>query len=428
MKCFRLGIGGSPKRDFRFGLVSNGKREGIDMTAPLEGYRVLDLTDEKGANCVMSMAELGADVIKVEHPQGSAMRFLPPFAGDIPHPDRSLWFAYYNTDTRSITLNLETEEGRELFKALCVRCDVIVESFSQEEVARYGLDFDSLQKLNSKIILTSITGFGRDGLRLAYKAPDLVCFAMGGPMYPSGERHRAPCVAPGHLAYGVAGAWAAAGTILALYARALFGVGQHVEVSGQEAAAMITDSAITRYSYEGAIVPREGNTYPWITPGDLYPCTDGWVRIVAGQVVHWRRLIAWMGNPELLNDPSWENRDKRNRNKSLVDGVISDFTCRFSRAELFVQGQKLGVPVTPVNTPGEYMQSETALSRNFYVYLDHAILGKHPYAGPPYKLSLTPARKERPAPLLAQHNEEIYCDELGLTREDLCGMRARRVI
>ena len=135
-----------------------------------------------------------------------------------------------------------------------------------------------------------------------------------------------------------------------------------------------------------------------------------------------------MGNPEMLNDPSWENRDKRNQNKLLVDGVISDFTRRFTRAELFVEGQKLGVPVTPVNTPREYMKSETAQSRNFFVDIEHPILGQHPYAGPPYKLSVTPARKERPAPLLAQHNEEIYCGELGFTREDLCGMRARRVI
>lgn len=398
------------------------------MTAPLEGYRVLDLADEKGAQCVKTLAELGADVIKVEHPQGDPMRFLSPFAGDVPHPERSLWFAYYNTDKRGITLNLETEEGRELLKHLCVRCDVVVECFSLEKLAQYGFAFESLKEINSKIILTSITGFGQAGPRSAYKAPDLVCFAMGGPMYPSGERNQAPCVAPGNLAYGVAGAWAAAGTILALYSRAASGVGQHVDVSGQEAAAMITDSAITRYSYEGSIVPREGNTYPWITPGDLYPCKDGWVRIVAGQVVHWRRLIAWMGNPELLNDTSWENRDKRNQSKPLVDRMISDFTRKFTRAELFAEGQKLGVPVTPVNAPGEYMKSETAKSRNFFVYLEHPFLGRHPYARPPYKLSVTPARKERPAPLLGQHNEEIYCGELGFTREDLCGMRARRVI
>lgn len=398
------------------------------MTAPLEGYRVLDLADEKGAHCVKTLAELGADVIKVEPPQGDPLRFLPPFAGDVPHPERSLWFAYYNTDKRGITLNLETEEGRELFKRLLARCDVVVESFSPGKLGQAGLDFESLQRVNPGIILTSITGFGQNGPRSAYMAPDLVCFAMGGPMYPSGERGEAPCVAPGNLAYGIAGAWAAAGTILALYSRAATGVGQHVDVSAQEAAAMITDSAVTRYSYEGSIVPREGNTYPWITPGDLYPCKDGWVRIVAGQVVHWRRLIAWMEGPEPLNDPSWENRDRRNQNKPLVDGMISDFTRKFSRAELFAEGQKLGVPVTPVNTPGEYMKSETAQSRNFFVGVEHPVLGRHPYAAPPYKLSATPARKERPAPLLGQHNEEIYCGELGLTREDLCGMRARRVI
>ncbi|HEY7558301.1 MAG TPA: CoA transferase [Candidatus Binatia bacterium] len=398
------------------------------MTTPLEGYRVLDLADEKGAQCVKTLAELGADVIKVETPMGDPMRFLPPFAGHVPHPDRSLWFAYYNTDKRSITLDLESEEGRELFKSLSSRCDVVVESFLPGKLAQQGLDFESLQSINPKIILTSITGFGQHGPRSAYKAPDLVCFAMGGPMYPSGEQGEAPCVAPGNLAYGVAGAWAAAGTILALYSRASTGVGQHVDVSGQEAAAMITDSEITRYSYEGSIITREGSTYPWITPGDLYPCKDGWVRVVAGQVVHWRRLVAWMGSPEPLNDPSWENREKRNQNRPLVDSMVSEFTRRFARAELFAEGQKLGVPVTAVNTPGEYMKSEAAQGRNFFIDVEHPIFGRYPYAGPPYKLSATPARKERPAPLLGQHNEEIYCGELGLTREELCGMRARRVI
>jgi crotonobetainyl-CoA:carnitine CoA-transferase CaiB-like acyl-CoA transferase len=135
-----------------------------------------------------------------------------------------------------------------------------------------------------------------------------------------------------------------------------------------------------------------------------------------------------MGSPEPLNDPSWENREKRNQNRPLVDSMVSEFTRRFARAELFAEGQKLGVPVTAVNTPGEYMKSEAAQGRNFFIDVEHPIFGRYPYAGPPYKLSATPARKERPAPLLGQHNEEIYCGELGLTREELCGMRARRVI
>ena len=398
------------------------------MVTPLDGYRVLDLSDIRGAHCAKTLAELGADVIKIEPVEGDSTRLLPPFSEDLPHPERSLWFAYYNTDKRGITLNLESAEGREIFKTLCSSCDVIVENLAPGKMGEYGFDFASLQKIDPKIILTSITGFGQDGPRSTYKAPDIVCFAMGGPMYPSGEPGQAPCVAPGYLAYGIAGAWAAAGTILALYSRASTGVGQHIDVSAQEAAAMITDSGITRYAYEGAIISREGSTYPWITPGDLYPCKDGWVRIVAGQTVHWRRLVEWMGKPEPLGDPSWENRDKRNQSKLLVDGIVADFTGRFTRGELFAGGQKLGVPVTPVNTPGEYMKSDTAQSRNFFIEIEHPILGRHPYAGPPYKLSATPARKARPAPLLGQHNEEIYCGELGLTREELCGMRVRRVI
>ena len=127
---------------------------------PLGGYRILDLSDIKGAHCVKTLAELGADVIKVEPPSGDSTRFLPPFGGDIPHPDRSLWFAYYNTDKRGITLNLDTKEGQELLKRLCVDFDVVVESFTPGELALKGLDYECLRKINPKIILTSITGFG----------------------------------------------------------------------------------------------------------------------------------------------------------------------------------------------------------------------------------------------------------------------------
>lgn len=247
-------------------------------------------------------------------------------------------------------------------------------------------------------------------------------------MYTSGEANREPCVAPGHLAYGVAGGWAAAGTILALYHRAATGEGQHIDVSAQEAAATITDSALTRLSCEGSVASRQGNTYLSVTPGDLYPCKDGWVRIVAGQIVHWRRLVAWMGQPKPFDTPQWESRELRNKNKALVDQVVSDFTSRFTREELFIEGQRLGVPVSPVNTPLEYMKSAGAEAREFFVEVEHPTLGRHVYARPPYKLTETPARTPRPAPLLGQHNEEIYGAELGLSRTDVAVLRADGVI
>jgi len=398
------------------------------VTAPLEGYRVLDLADEKGAQCTKTLAELGADVVKVEPLAGDPMRRMPPFSRDIPHPERSLFFAYYNTNKRSITLNIESAAGRDLFKQLVGRFDVIVESFFPGTLDRLGLDYSSLREVNKKLILTSITGFGQTGPHSRYKGSDLIAFAMGGPMFTSGEANKDPCVAPGNLAYGVAGAWAAAGTIIALYHRAVTGEGQHIDVSAQEAAATITDSGLTRFSCEGSVASRQGNTYLTVTPGDLYPCKDGWVRIVAGQIVHWRRLIAWMGHPKPFDTPEWENREMRNKNKELVDQVVAEFTSRFSREEIFSEGQRLGVPISPVNNPLEYMESATARARDFFVAVEHPRLGGYQYARPPYKLTETPARDPLPAPLLGQHNKEIYCDELGLSRDELCVLRAEGVI
>ena len=398
------------------------------MTAPLEGYRILDLADEKSAQCTKTLAELGADVGKVEPLAGDPMRRMPPFSRDIPHTEGSLVFAYYNTSKRSITLNVESTAGRDLLKQLAGRFDVIVESFSPGTLAQLGLDYNSLRELNRKLILTSITAFGQAGPHSGYKGSDLIALAMGGPMFTSGEANKEPCAAPGNLAYGIAGAWAAAGTIIALYHRAVSGEGQHIDVSAQEAAATITDSALTRFSCEGSVPSRQGNTYLSVTPGDLYPCKDGWVRIVAGQIVHWRRLVAWMGHPKPLDAPEWENRDVRNKNKAFVDQLVSEFTSRFTREEIFIEGQRLGVPITPVNTPREYMESAEATARDFFVAVEHPILGCHRYARPPYKLTETPARDPLPAPLLGQHNEQIYCGELGLSRDDLCVLRAEGVI
>lgn len=382
-------------------------REGAAVTSPLAGYRILDLADEKGAACVKLLADLGADVVKVEPPDGDPARRRPPFAHDRPHPEGSLHFAYYNTNKRSITLDLGSPEGRALFLDMVQAFDVVIESFRPGTLARLGVSYERLSEANPGIVLTSVTGFGQSGPRAHFNAPDIVAFAMGGPMYASGEPDERPCTAPGELAYGVAGAWACAGTIIALMHRAESGVGQHVDVSAQEAAAMLTDSAITRLSYEGVGLAREGNSYLRVTPGNLYPCKDGWVRIVSGQPVHWHRLIAWIGNPEPLNDPSWVSREKRDRNRDFVDARIGAYTSRYTRAELFAAGQRAGVPVTPVNTPRDFMLSDVARAREFFVEVDHPGLGRHPYAMPPFKFSATPVAAPAPAPRVGQHNADI---------------------
>ena len=396
------------------------------MTGPLEGYRVLDLADEKGAACAKMLADLGADVVKVEPFEGDATRRVPPFVGDSPHPEGSLQFAYYNTNKRAITLDLESPEGQDALRLLIQRFDVVIESFIPGTLARLGLDYERLSKENPGIILTSITGFGQFGPYAHYQAPDIVCFAMGGPLYVSGDPDGRPCTAPGNLAYGVAGAWAAAGTIIALYHRATSNQGQHVDVSGQEAAAMITDSALSRFFYEGVGLKREGNSYLRVTPGNLYPCKDGWVRIVSGQPVHWHRLIAWLDNPKPLDDPSWVARDQRNRNREFVDAKIGEYTSRYTRAELFQSGQRVGVPITPVNTPRDYLGSEFAKAREFFKDVEHPHLGRQPYAMPPFKFSETPVQPPAPAPSLGQHNVDIYGGELGLSEEERARLTRRQ--
>lgn len=395
---------------------------------PLPPYRVLDLTDGKGHYCTKLLADLGADVVVVEPPGGSPTRRIPPFKGNAPHQERSLYFAYYNTNKRSVTLDLTSGDGRELFLKLAKGADVLVETFPPGFLKEIGLDYPKLKEAKPSLILCSITPFGQSGPYRDYKGPDIVGFAMGGAMYVSGEADGPPCVAPGELAYGVASTYAAMGILIALYHRSLTGQGQQIDVSVQEAVAMITDSTLTRLSYEGYAMPRQGNTYLWITPGNLYRCKDGYVRIVGGQPIHWRMVLDWMGGPEVLREPLWLDRNNRNQSREFIDSSIEEFTRDRTREELFRDGQRHRVPVTPLYNPGEFVESDLAEARGFFVEVDHPEIGSASYPLPPYKLSETPLGIGRPAPLLGEHNEEVYCGELGLSREDLMVLRQAGVI
>ncbi|HLY65286.1 MAG TPA: CoA transferase, partial [Chloroflexota bacterium] len=206
------------------------------MSAALEGIRILDLADEKGLPCTKFLADLGADVIKIEQPGGDVTRARAPFAGDVAHPERSLYFLHYNANKRGITLDLDTRDGQALFKELARKADVIVETFAPGTMANWGLDYKALSGLNPKIILTSITPFGQTGPWRDYKGGELIGFSMSGLMALSGEPGGPPCLAPGETACGLASMHAALATEIALYHRNRTSQGQHIDVSLAEAA------------------------------------------------------------------------------------------------------------------------------------------------------------------------------------------------
>jgi len=393
----------------------------------LAGYRVLDLADERGAYCTRTLADLGADVVKVEPPGGCSSRHRPPFAHDEPSPETSLVHLYYNTGKRSITLDLDTPSGQELFRALVRTADVLVETLPPGTMERRGLGYAALAEVNPGLVYTALTGFGQDGPRRDYQCPESVLFALSGGLYASGEPGAEPCPPPGLFAWGIAASFATVATLGALFARGASGRGQYCDVSAQECATLIADSQIPKYARTGEVQGREGNAYRTITPGGLYPCRDGYVRIVAGQLRHWRALVRWMGSPALIAEPEWEDRLLRNRERAFVDGLVAQFTARYTRAELFEQGQAAGVPVSPVNTPAEYVESAHAAARGYFATVEHPLLGALRLPGVPYHLDGAPLAPRGPAPLLGQHNAAIY-GELGLAADDLAALSAAGVI
>lgn len=392
--------------------------------APLDGVRILDLADESGLQCTKLLADLGADVVKVEPPAGDAARRRPPFADDRPGPDRGLFFLHYYANKRSITLDLQTADGRALFRRLAERADVVVETFAPGYLAGLGLGFDDLRRLNNRLVLTSLTPFGQEGPHSGYRASELTSFAMGGLMALSGEPGRAPSVAPGDLAHGMAGAYAAYGTLVAYYHRLLTGQGQRLDVSIHECSAHIAGYAIPTYSARHEKAARMTRAKRFFELHDVYPCQDGHVRFFVLPRDHWLGFREWIGSPPELMDPVFEDQQMRRENSDLIDPRVTDFAQGRTKEELFHEGQRRHLAVTPVYRPEEYAQSSQIRARGFFVEVEHPEVGRYQEVGPLHKLGRTPGRVRRPPPRIGQHNHEIYCQELGLAREELMALRA----
>ena len=281
-------------------------------TAPaaLDDIRVLDLAGEIGQYCTKLLADLGADVIKIEPPGGDPVRRLPPFLSDEDGADKSLYWLNLNTNKRSMTLDLENPEDRTTFEKLVATADVVVETYQPGYLDSLGLGYEGLSKLKPDIILTSITGFGQTGPHAKYKAPDIVGVAMGGIMWLAGDPQDPPNVPPWKQGYISASIHAAGGTLTALYHRDVTGEGQHVDVSMQESLSIAQETAMQTWDMIEAL--RTRNAHRGIIPIDVpgigpYECRDGWVFGYVGSPAGatWGDLLAWMieeGKAEDLAD------------------------------------------------------------------------------------------------------------------------------
>ncbi len=397
------------------------------MKSALSGLRVLDLADEKGAFCSKLLGCMGADVIKVERPGGDPSRYRHPYLEGSPHPERSLAFWHLNASKRGITLNIESPQGREILGRLLKTADVMVETFPQGYAEKLGLSWAHLSKINPRLILASITAFGRSGPRKDFRADDLVASALGGGMFVSGELGSPPLKPYGQQSYHLASLFAAIGILLALRYRRFSGRGQHVDISLQESVAAAIEHVGVRYHFEGVVARRRGGL-TWNNAFRIFPCRDGYLTLSLFR--YWETLVEWLkseGMAQDLDEEKWLSDKTRRSHLSHIINVLEQWTRNNSADELFKKGQLMGFPWGKVCSPREVIASPQLEERRFFTSVIHPELGRSiTYCGAPYKLTKSAWRIFK-APLIGEHNAEVYA-ELGFTQEELDNLARMGVI
>lgn len=395
----------------------------------LSSYRFIDLTDEKGALCSRLLAGMGAEVIRIEPPGGDRTRKLGPFLGDVPHPERSLFFWQHNASKRSITLNLEEEAGRTLFLRLVDKADGVVESLEPGYLEGLGLGYTALSARQPDLVMTSITPFGQSGPRRSYKASELVLAALGGQVYLNGEPDTPPLKPFGFQAYHLASLYATAGTLLALRHRHASGVGQYIDVSIQECVAASLDHTLVRYFYEDIVAKRQGSQH-WSRGFRLFPCRDGYILLSLSQ--DWEVLMEWLdseGMAQDLKEDKWKERQARLDGLSHIVDVLERWTLSHTTAELVEKGQLMRFPWAKAVTAAELMDNPQLRARAFLIEVEHPELGvSYEYPGVAYKLEHDKPPPPRRAPFMGEDNVAIYCGELGMAEAEMADLMSRGVI
>ncbi|HEY55704.1 MAG TPA: CoA transferase [Dehalococcoidia bacterium] len=367
----------------------------------LSGYRVLDLTDDKGRLCPRYLADMGAEVIRIEE------------------PGKDSGFHWQDLGKRSITLNIELEPGREILKRLVKTADVLVESHPPGYLEALGLGYSLLSKINPRLVVASVTGFGQSGPYRDYKSSDIVASALGGQLYLSGEPDWPPLKPFGDQSYYLASILAAIGVLLALLRRHTSGRGQHVDVSLQECVAAALDHALVRYFYQGEVAKRQGGLH-WNNAFNVFPAKDGYVLL--SLFYQWHTLVEWLdseGMAEDLTDEKWRDRDYRLQHIDHVIDVLGRWAKSHDVAGLVVKGQSMRFPWAEVASIPGLLASPQLEERGFWVEVEDSDKGKkYRFPGAPCSLSRSPWKVGNKAPGTGEHNREIY-QELGLSEKEV---------
>ena len=412
----------------------------------LSPYRVLDLTTERGLLCGQILGDLGADVIKVEPPGGSPARRLAPFFEDSVDPNRSLYWWAYNRNKRSITLNLETAEGRELLFRLAARARFLIESHNPGYLRDLGLGYEALAARSPELIYVSITPFGQFGPKASYADGDLIILAAGGPLMLYGDEDRPPIRLSVPQAYLHACGDAAAGALVANHGCNRSGAGQHVDVAAQQSVTITTQANNLAYRLEADEAQRMagGARVGALRVPLVWRAKDGYVTLTflfGRQLgVFAQRLINHLYETGICDaatrDKDWigygallASGEEPIAEYERVLGLIAKFLATRTKAELFKLSLERGFLIAPIATVDEVLESPQLKSRDYWRTLKHPELRRSfPYPGPDAKFSATPISYRRRPPLVGEHNQEIYGGELGLSGEKIHDLQQRGII
>ena len=397
------------------------------MPAPLEGVRIVDLTQvQAGPSCTQLFAFLGADVIKIEEPGvGDRTRREMAIKDDVD----SFYFIVFNANKRSLTLNLKTEAGREIFLKIVQKSDIVMENYGPGQMERFGLNYDTLKTANPRVVYCSIKGFGSYGPNAHVKSFEHIAQAMGGAISAQGEPGRQPTfVSPGVGDSG-AGLHAAIGTLAALRQRDATGQPQRVEISMQDGVVNLMRARMIETFNTGMPAERKGNA-PWGGPPLIYPCKPGgpddYIAIVlAGD--SWDTVLALANRADLIGDPRYSTREAREERPDEVEEIVSAWTLTITKREAMQTLTELGIAAGAVQDTCEVLQDPHLSARDMVIDIRDPVRGDYQIIGCPIKVEGNDIQAT-PPPLLGEHSEDVLTSLLGMTSPEVAALKEEGVV
>ncbi|HEY1043916.1 MAG TPA: CaiB/BaiF CoA-transferase family protein [Telluria sp.] len=407
------------------------------LNKALGHIRVLDLSRVlAGPWCSQNLADLGADVIKIERPgSGDDTRaWGPPYAKD-EHGNDTKEAAYYlcaNRGKRSVTVDIASSEGQALLRELVLHCDVVLENFKVGHLKRYGLDYESLRAIRPDVVYCSVTGFGQDGPYAHRAGYDFLIQGMGGLMSITGERDDLPGGGPQKAGVAITdlmtGMYATVAILAALTHRDRTGEGQHIDMALLDTQVAMLANMGSNYLNSGKPPKRWGNAHANIVPYQTFACKDGHIIVATGNDGQYQKFVEAGQRPELAQDERFATNPLRVKNRDVLVPILAQMVALKTRDEWIAQLEAVGVPCGPINDLHDVFENPQVKARGVAIEMPHPAADKVKLVRSPMKLSATPAQSDRPPPLLGEHTDEVLREVLGRSDDDIASLRERGVL